>query len=178
MRSAHATWRPAAVASGLALVLAGCGLTHLSDLNFRVDKRLHFVSPEARATVRQPVTVTWTIRDFQIVRPGSEPPSHRAGYFGVFVDRTPIKPGDSLRSLGHGDPACESNPKCPDLDYLHARDVYPTTATSLRLPELANLRGRDKLQMHTVIVVLLDTSGRRIGESAWELDVRVRRIGS
>jgi hypothetical protein len=36
---------------------------------------------------------------------------------------------------------------------------------------------REKLQQHSITVVLMDTSGHRIGESAWELDVRMARAG-
>ena len=34
------------------LSLTSCGLTHLQDLNFRIDKRLHFVGPPARSTAK------------------------------------------------------------------------------------------------------------------------------
>jgi len=160
------------------VLLGGCGLTHLQDLNFRVDDRLHFLSPEPRALVHPPLTVRWTMDDFTIVRPGSAPPSRDAGYFAVFVDRAPIHPGETLDAVGKGDPVCDPDPKCPDTQYLHDHGVYPTTAMQLRLPHVIDLRGnREKVQLHTITVVLLDTAGRRIGESAWELDVRIPRIG-
>ena len=57
--------------------------------------------------------------------------------------------------------------------------MFPTTSTSLRLVQIPTILGdREKLQLHTITVVLLDTSGRRIGESAWELDVRAHRVSS
>ena len=50
----------------------------------------------------------------------------------------------------------------------------------LRYPaNIPNLPGnKDKKQLHTFVVVLMDTAGRRIGESAWELDLRLPRIGA
>ena len=160
------------------LSLSGCGLTHLQDLNFRVDKRLHFVTPKDRSTVTRPFTVTWTMDDFRVAPQGSEPPSRDAGYFAVFVDKTPIKPGKTMRSLVNNDQACKLDPKCPDRSYLEGLGVYTTTATSVRITQVTNVIGdKEKLQHHAITVVLMDTSGHRIGESAWELDVRMQRVG-
>ena len=167
------------VAPLVALVaLSGCGLTHLQDLQFRVDKRLHFVSPKARTTVKQPVTITWTMTDFTIAPQGSQPTSRDAGYFAVFVDKAPIKPGHSLKDVGHGDPVCEHDPKCPDRTYLRDHNVFTTTAMSVKFPVLPALpNNRSRIQLHTFTVVLLDTTGHRIGESAWELDLRIPKVG-
>jgi hypothetical protein len=165
-------------AVALAFAVSGCGLTHLSDLNFRVDDRLHFTSPKDRATVGRPLTVAWTIRDFTVAAPGTQPPSKDAGYFAVFVDRAPIKPGQTMRVVGQNDPVCANDPKCPDTAYLNAHYVFTTTATHLRLVQIPTLLGnKEKLQQHTITVVLMDTAGHRIGESAWELDVRLPRLG-
>jgi hypothetical protein len=161
----------------LAVVLPGCGLTQLENLNFRVDDRLEITSPEARALVKQPITVTWTMEDFTVQAPGSAPASRDAGYFAVFVDRTPIKPGQSLEAVASGDRACELDPECPDTAYLREQQVYTTTKTSLRIPQIPNGYGDDDVERHTITIVLLDTSGRRIGESAWQVDVRTRKIG-
>jgi hypothetical protein len=169
-----ATRRLAAAAAVAVLGLSGCGLTHLHDLSFRVDKRLSFTSPESRSTVHQPVTVSWTMKDFRIAAPGSEPPSRDAGYFAVFVDHTPIKPDQTMKSVASGDPACENDPKCPTRSYLRQRLVFTTTNTSLKLPLIPDLTNtKEKLQLHRITIVLMDTAGHRIGESAWELDVRI-----
>jgi hypothetical protein len=167
-----------ALAAVTALLLGGCGLTHLQDLNFRVDDRLHFTSPQNRATVHQPVTVSWTMRDFRIAPRGSEPPSDDAGYFAVFVDRAPIHPEQTMRAVAHGDRFCEQNPHCPDAAYLAQHQVYTTTKTTLRLPQIPNIVGsQEKLQVHSITVVLMNTAGQRIGESAWELDIRIPKVG-
>lgn len=174
MRPARASRRLAAAAVAAVVGLSGCGLTHLSDLNFRIDKRLHFLSPKSRSTVHQPVTVSWTMSDFTIAALGSEPPTRDAGYFAVFVDQAPIKPGSTMKSVAHGDAACENDPKCPNQSYLREHDVFTTTATSLRLPMIPDLTNtKENPQLHTITIVLMDTSGHRIGESAWELDLRI-----
>jgi len=167
-----------AVAMAALLLLAGCGLPDLENLNFRVDDRLHFVSPEARSTVRAPLTVTWEMEDFRIAAKDSEPPSHDAGYFAVFVDQTPVKPGHTMDDVAEGDAMCENRPGCPDDTYLAANDVYTTTKTSIEIPVIPDITGsQEELQLHTITVVLMDTSGHRIGESAWQLDVRMQKVG-
>lgn len=161
------------------LPLAGCGLTHLQDLNFRVDDRLHFTSPEDRSTVARSFTVTWTMSDFTVAPLGSAPPTRDAGYFAVFVDRTPIKPGQTMKSVMHDDLACQRNPRCPTTRQLKDLGVYTTTGTSVRINQVSNVTGEHaRLQHHYVTVVLMDTAGHRIGESAWELDVRIPKAGS
>ena len=170
--------RRAAVAVAGAVLLSGCGITHLQDLSFRVDNRLHFTTPKARSKVHQPVHLVWTMRDFRIAAPGSEPPSRDAGYFAVFVDRTPIRPGQTMRAVAGSDPACRHDPKCPDKTYLDQHEVYTTTDLSMTLPQIPNVLGdKEKVQHHTVTIVLMDTSGHRIGESAWQLDFRIPKVG-
>ena len=174
-----APWRRLALLVVTLVTASGCGLTHLSDLNFRVDNRLHFDSPKDRSLVRAPVTLSWTMRDFTVAAPGSAAPSHDAGYFVVFVDRAPIKPGEMLTAVGKGDPTCANDPKCPDATYLHDHRVYPTTQNQLRLDQVTDIAGdREKVQLHTFMVILVDTAGRRIGESAWELDLRMHRVST
>jgi hypothetical protein len=173
----HTLHRVALALTG-AVVLSGCGITHMQDLSFRVDTRLHFTTPKARTKLHQPVHLAWTIRDFRIAAPGSEPPSRDAGYFAVFVDRTPIKPGQTMRATAGDDPACRHDPKCPDSAYLHQHEIYTTTDLSMTLPQIPNVLGdKEKVQHHTVTVVLMDTSGHRIGESAWQLDFRIPKVG-
>jgi hypothetical protein len=165
------------VVAGAAL-LSGCGITHLQDLSFRVDNRLHFTTPKARTKLHQPVHLAWTIHGFRIAAAGSEPPSRSAGYFAVFVDRTPIKPGQTMKAVADGDPTCKRDPKCPDTSYLEQREIYTTTDLAMTLPQIPNVVGdKGKVQHHAVTVVLMDTSGHRIGESAWELDFRIPKVG-
>jgi hypothetical protein len=166
--------------AGAALALSGaaCGMVGVTNLNFRTDARLHFLSPPARTMVQNPITVRWSISGFKVEAPGSAPPSPDAGYFAVFVDRAPIRPGDTMRSVASRDEQCLHRPGCPDEAYLEQRSIYTTTRQTLTLGQVPNLAGdNEKVQLHTVTVVLMDTSGHRIGESAWQLDLRMRRVG-
>ncbi|TCO59607.1 hypothetical protein [Actinocrispum wychmicini] len=159
------------------VALAGCG-TSLADLNFRVDDRLHFVSPEVRSTVRPPVAIAWQMDDFRIAGQGSEPPSRGVGYFAIFVDQKTVKPGHTLADVAEGDTLCEGAPNCPNETYLANHGVYTTTNQSFEIPQIPNLPGsKEELQLHAVTIVLMDTAGRRIGESAWEIALRIKKVG-
>lgn len=167
-----------AVAVGCLAALSGatgCS-ANLSQLSFRVDKRLAFLSPKSRSLVAEPVNLRWTMRDFTVAGPGSAPAGKRSGYYAIFVDQAPIKPGQTLKSVARGDRACQLDPRCPDAKYLEDRQVYTTTQTSLTLPRVVPLTGTaDKTQLHEVVVVLLDTAGRRIGESAWFVTFKLKK---
>lgn len=179
VRSRRRWWRGALAGVALALAVSACGITHVGELAFRVDKRLTFVSPEARSTVHQPVSISWRIRHFTIQPKGSAPPSEQAGYFALFVDRAPVQPGATLDEVANGDRSCQQEPRCPDSAYLAARGVYTTTQTRYTFDQIAPLAGnKDRVQLHAITVVLMDTAGHRIGESAWELDLRIRRVGT
>lgn len=152
--------------------LTGCGL---SNLAFVADHRLHFVQPVSRSLVTAPVTLRWSIRDFTVVGPHQGPPSSRAGYFAIFVDRAPIRPGQTVAAIAHGDRSCTRTPGCPDAQYLADRQVYVTNQTSFTLDQVAPFRSRQKTQTHEATIILLDSSGRRIGESVWYRDFRIKQ---
>jgi hypothetical protein len=115
------------------------------DQAFRIDERVRVTAPEDRAEVRLPVTVRWDAE-------GIENPS-----FGVFVDRAPVRPGKVVAAGATASGA-----------------VYKTEATEVVIPELeAGEKG--KRERHTATIVLLDPSGRRVGESAWDVVFEVRR---
>jgi len=157
-----------------ALALGGC--VNLSNLQFRGDHRLHFVAPRADSLVRLPLTLRWTMSDFDVVPPNAQPPSAHAGYFAIFIDRYPVRPGQSLTSVAANDPICAHHPGCPDAAYLAQYQIYTTTTTSLRLDAVQPLAGNnDRRQTHRAIVILLDTSGRRIGEVFWSISFDLNR---
>lgn len=167
-------------ASAAALLLLCVALTGCvpQGLAFRVDDRLSFSSPEERSTVRLPLTLEWSIRDFDIVEPGG-PVRKDSGYFAVFFDRSPMPPNEHLRWLAREDISCRADDRCPDEEYLNARGVYTTTNTRLVLEHLPRTTDpddrQDRKERHRAIVVLLDASGRRIGESAFEIVFDVER---
>lgn len=114
-----------------------------------------------------PFTLDWTARDFN-------------GDFAIFFDRSPMRPGQTLRALVPEDDECRTEPGCPDAAWLadHFMYVYVTSDTSLevdRLPD-GRVNDRDK-DRHDVTIVLLDDAGRRVGESAFTTEFIVEREG-
>lgn len=143
-------------------------------LAFRTDTRLTIIEPEDRATVSLPVTIDWDIRDFDIVEPGQEVQEDE-GYFAVFVDRTPMPPGKSLRWIARNDAGCREADGCPDEDYLTALGIYTTTETELTLEQLSLNATDGRRERHRATIVLLDAEGHRIGESAFEVAFDIDR---
>lgn len=135
----------------LTLVAAAC---NTNGMAFRVDERVTITSPKDRAQVTLPVELKWRVEDFEIVEPGTNV-RDAAGYFAVFVDRTPIRPGER---------------------FVRERGAYATTETKLLIEEVEyeSAEGRDR---HTATIVLLDGAGRRVGESAFDVVFEVERGG-
>ena len=167
-----------AVHAGLALSVllatAGCDVAAMQFVN---DHRVKVVEPKMRSTVRTPLTIRWTYRDFELVGADGSSDPHR-GYFGVFVDRAPVPAGKTFAYVAHKDKSCRPQSGCPDAAYLADAHVYATAEPEITLQTLPFQPGvRDGLEYHTITIVLMDGSGRRIGESAWYVDVRFRRRG-
>lgn len=170
MRRPSRLWVAAAL-----LALAGVTGCSTSNLEFTQDNRLHFTSPKSRQLVNSPVTLTWRMSDFDVVQAGSSPPTSHAGYFAIFLDRAPVKPGQKLDSLA--DKSCLQTPGCYNAEYLANRNVYTTSSYSFRISEIPQLNSYSKVELHEVTIVLLNSAGQRIGESAWYLDFRLRSQG-
>lgn len=139
---------------------AGC---NIQGLNFRVDERVHIVTPKARTTVPLPVTLSWTVHDFS------------TGYFGIFVDTAPPPPDKPLAWLARNDRECLPTAGCPNADYFAAHGVYTTTRTSFVLQQIRPPLHVHGKEFHTVTIILLDHAGHRIGESAWSVRFAVDR---
>lgn len=162
---------PLLIAAGL---LSGCA--NLSDLQFRVDHYVKVVAPASRAKLSLPITLRWQVKGFRVAAPGSEPPSKHAGYFAIFVDRAPIRPGQTLAAVAGNDPTCVASAGCPDAQYLADRQVYRTTNLFFTLRQVFALSGdSDNWQLHDATIVLLDTAGHRIGEHAYYRDFELKR---
>lgn len=155
----------------VSLLLASCVPEGLA---FVKDERLEIVSPEPLSTVTTPVTIEWEVHDFEITGETGDARDD-AGYFGVFVDRAPVPPGESLAWLARDDRRCLAAKGCPDRTYFADRDAYSTTETSFTLKNLPDLDAYQGHETHEVTVVLLDGTGRRTGESAWYVDFRYDR---
>lgn len=144
------------------------------DLAFRVDDRVEIVTPADRAEVTLPVTLEWEVEDFEVVGPGAEVRDD-AGYFAVFVDTSPVPPGKTLAHVARDDRGCREQDGCPDAEYLSSRGIWTTTETRLVLDQLPRTSDDDRRERHTATIVLLDGSGTRIGESAFEVVFEVDR---
>jgi hypothetical protein len=155
----------------LAVVLSGCSVPQ--GLVFVQDDRLTFHEPAARSTVTLPVSISWVMRDFTVTGPGRVSGKDQ-GYFGVFVDRAPVRPGQRVEAVVGHDELCRHNPLCPDEKYLADHGVYSLTDTTLTLDRLPIQAPTAKDALHSATVVLLDPSGRRLGEVAWRLEFKVR----
>ena len=168
---------------GAARIAAACCLLMVTacvpqGLAFRIDDRLTITSPKDRAEVTLPLTVSWDIRDFVIVGPGGQPRGKASGYFGVFVDQAPQPPGKPMSWIARKDRTCRASDGCPDAEYLAARQIFTTSDTKLTFEQLPRPSNEDRKERHTITIILLDPAGKRIGESAFEVDFVVRRQGS
>jgi hypothetical protein len=146
-----------------AFTVAGC---NASQLQFRNDHRLTFEAPKARAKVTAPVTISWSMKDFEPTALDGQR-STSSGVFAVFVDRAPMPVAKDLRWLTRNDRSCQRDPRCPDQQYLADEQVYVTADTSLTLDVLPRVADGVGDEQHYVNIVLLDGTGHRIGESAW-----------
>ena len=123
------------------LLVSMLATTGCSDVLLRNDHRISITSPQSDATVGVPLTVTWTTKDFTAPRDGS---------FAVFLDRDPQPPGQTLDQFG-GRPF----------------DIFRVDRPQITLRDVVPHQAADALErnQHDVTVILLDRSGRRIGES-------------
>jgi hypothetical protein len=172
--SRSASTRAASFAACLCLLLSGCVSQGLA---FRVDDRLTITAPGDRAEVTLPVTVRWSIRDFDVVKPGQagSRPGTDAGYFAVFVDGTPQPPGKALAHLARKDRSCRPVDGCPDAEYFAARNIYTTSAQEITFEQLPRPADEKHKERHTVTIVLLDPAGKRLGESAFDVTFTLNR---
>lgn len=153
------------------------GLTGCSgNYQFVQDKRLHFLSPKNHSKVERPVTVQWSITDFTPIATPDGQRIKTEGLFAVFVDRSAIRPGQSLNKIIKKDAAClDKGSSCLDRLALADHDVYLTEKTVLTIDQLPRIASSGSIENHTVTVILVDGAGYRIGESAWDLNFKVKK---
>lgn len=161
---------PAAlIVMAVALVASGCAVHGLA---FRTDDRVAIVAPHAESTVALPLTLRWNVKSLPDLGAAV---SGRPTGFAVFVDRQPIRPGQTLRSVA--DDQCKRTPGCPDASWLADRYIFTTTSTSLRIDGVpADNQGErfGRGHGHEATIVLVDSGGRRIGESSFAVDFFLR----
>lgn len=158
--------RPLAAVVAVVAVL-GLASCRTSDLAFRVDERVEIESPASRQVVSLPLTLRWKVNDAKLramIGTGRD-----QGAFVVFVDREPIRPGQSIASLAENR-TCRDTGDCPTAtaDWLAERYVFRTTDTELTLNQLLDLGSEGGArEAHEATIVLVDASGRRVGESVF-----------
>jgi hypothetical protein len=135
-------------------------------LAFVQSDKVEITEPDYREKITLPLTISWDVKDFEVTGPNGESRDD-AGYFAVFFDETPIPPGKTLDYVAHDDFECNNTPGCPDDVYLADRGIYETTDTSLTVKRVPDLDAFEGHETHEVTVILLDGTGRRIGENAW-----------
>ncbi|MHB8464969.1 MAG: hypothetical protein ACYDH6_20310 [Acidimicrobiales bacterium] len=134
-------------------------------LSFRRAAQITILSPSMESVVQVPVMLRWA---------SSLP---RGTVYAVFVDRAPIQPGRTLKSLALNDSTCDPNPHCPDTLYLTQHDTFVTKSTQLSLGPLPFLGNHDRLNVHDATIIVLDASGRRRDEASYSVRFRVTPSG-
>jgi hypothetical protein len=132
-----------------------------SGLAFRASDAVEIVSPRNRTEVRLPVRLSWRA-------------PNAGAFYAAFVDRAPIRPGQSLDVLADDD--CRRVPRCPDLQYLRDRYVFVTDGDSLvvdAVPQKTGTQRASARHRHEATIVPLDADGRRVGESAYTVEFTV-----
>ncbi|MCA1675119.1 MAG: hypothetical protein LC799_23995 [Actinobacteria bacterium] len=152
-----------------ALVVAMPACT-FNGIALRQDRRVEIVSPDFREEVSLPVTIDWTVQDFEVTGPDGAS-DENAGYFAVLVDLDPQPPGEGVEYFARDDVTCRKSEGCPNERYLERRGIFITDETDLILTNLSPAPGVDldagDRDLHEVSVILLDGQGHRIGEGSW-----------
>jgi len=158
------------VAGAVVAVLALLPACATHGLAFDNDHRVKFVSPRNRSTVHLPVALRWDAQ--RLTRTAQGGP-----FFAVFVDRAPIKPGQTLSAVG--DDNCKRTPGCPDLTYLQDNYVFVTRDTRLTLNDVPKVRGQrtGAKNSHEATIVLVDPRGGRVGEYAYTVQFTIKGSG-
>jgi hypothetical protein len=151
----------------LLIAVSGCST---KGFVFRTDASIRVAAPAGRARVVLPVTVAWT--DDRRLGPDER--------YGVFIDRTPMRPGRPVVSMidefkGAEKTTCRTTPGCPDPQVLLDRGIVLTGERTLKIEFLgdkrANGRGDDP---HEVTIVRM-RGDERVGEAAFRVSFFVKR---
>lgn len=136
----------------LSIVLSGCALNGLA---FVTDDRISFRTPKESSKVKLPFTIAWDAEEYE-------------GSYAVFLDHSPMRPGEDLLSLVPDDDPCRDKPVCPDTEWLNERYIFLTDERRLEIAQLRDRRSSSRASdRHQVTIVLIDGSGKRSGESAF-----------
>jgi hypothetical protein len=146
-----------------------------SGLNFKAPNAIQIVHPTNLTTVTLPFVLVWSTPSTG-TSVGSE--NGTGGRFAVFVDTSPMPPGQTVRYFARGDRSCEQSAGCPNASYLRNKNVFLTDQQRLRVPGLADTRptGRKSSDdRHQITIIPLGPGGRRIGDGSYTITVFVDR---
>lgn len=146
----------AAVAAIVAFALASGGCAPGGPDLKRSDGTA-IVTPAPHADVTLPTTVTWAAEGID-----ETDVAERGLYFALFVDKTPIRPGQSLLALA--DDSCrQAGGGCANNEYFARLHVYLTAEPSVTLNAMPIQHGRHD-DRHELAIVLIDANGKRWSE--------------
>jgi hypothetical protein len=89
-----------------------------------------------------------------------------------------MAPGEDLESLAEGDLDCQQDPDCPNEAWFAENGVFLTTNTSFEIENLVDTRPDERPEApdrHEVMIVLLNGSNERIGETGFTVEFEVIR---
>ncbi len=157
-----------------AVALALLSACTTEGLAFIRDDRVRIVEPRYREVLELPATIDWEVIDDELAAQiGDEV------QFGLLMDIDPQPPGESLDYFGRDDPTCRKG--CPDEQYLRQLGVHVTADTEMTFNNLPIAPGVDleggQSDVHFASLILLDESGARVGESAWQITFEIDREG-
>jgi hypothetical protein len=157
-------WKRVATCLAAVLTLGGCARSPLFIANHSVQ----ILAPAPLALVSAPLRVAWRVHDLPV----------GVTQFLLFVDGSPLEPGQNLRALAQGDQSCLETSGCPNASYLAAHDIFLTGRKDVTIPYVAvlsGLEGADSMAIHRATLVLLDRHGDRVGEYAYTVQFRMRQ---
>jgi len=140
-----------------AFLAASC---QTSGMSFTRDTRLSIEAPRSRATLDLPVVVRWKP---SVSLEASMTRSNGDQYYGVFVDRDPVRAGNDISAMV--DTECRRTPGCGTESWFNDRGVYFTRGTSVTLDDLEDKRddrAREKRDLHQVTVVVMRRAENRV----------------
>lgn len=144
----------------MSLLLSSCGY---GAHPLSRDDDLAFSAPAEQETVSLPYTFSWQ-------------PSQRAARYAVLFDSVPMKPGAGLLALVPKTDACRTDPACPTPDWLSLHSVYVVDQPQVTVESLLDRSGGPRERdLHTVLVIPLDSGGRRVGEYLASREFIVRK---
>lgn len=149
-------------AAAVALSAAGCAEFGTDGLLLRADDSIELTAPVDGAEVSAPLQVSWT----------DDAPRAGGGYV-VLLDRAPMPPGEDVAWFARDDDTCLPNQGCPDEVWLARRGITVTSETSVSVAILPARAESREGAPYDVTVVRLDAEGRRDGEAAFSVQVRL-----